>query len=358
MRKRLKLIFFQLALLLVLLLAVEIFLRWRGYAPGDMRPNWLNFHAVDTLKVINNFKVNDEGILIADSNFWKGGPIVINEEGFRSPSFKTIDTAKKKVLFIGDSFTWGLSADPVPDHCFVDIIRNENNYEVINLGIPATDPPQYCALAKKYIPRFKPDITFVVFYMGNDLMTEDRKVSSDDPIYYYTNAGAISADIDGIHFKSAQQVYNYAMYERYFLRNPGNAFEWVVSKSSLLSRLYSFKYRLREKLRYENAIKDSHITKKYLKEIQQVARQNGVTLKFILVPEIKDAGYAPRDYCKKYADILLDKDLENDWVILPDNTRLNYNPYPDGHLNNRGHRFYADFIEAYLKDIFKGQYKR
>ena len=261
------------------------------------------------------------------------------------------------MLFIGDSFAWGLSAEPVANHCFVDLVRNENNYEVINLGIPAADPPQYLALAQKYLPRFKPDITFVMFYMGNDLMIDDRTVNPDDQIYYYTNAGAILADIDGIHFKSAQAVYHYAMFERYFLHNPKNSFEWVISKSSLLSRLYSLRYRIDEKLKNEAAIRDSHITKKYLKQIQQVARQNNVDVKFILIPEIKDANKSIETYRKRFADILNDSDLKNDWIILP-NAKANFNNYPDGHLNNKGHRYYADFIETYLKGFFNRERAR
>lgn len=354
MKPKLKLISFQFIFMLVLLVMVEITMRLIGYAPGDMRPNWLNFHPVDSLYVIPDFYVNHDGIQVADSTRLAAQQVSINSEGFRSPDFKGLDTTKKKILFIGDSFTWGLSAQPVANNCFVDLLRNESNYEVINLGIPATDPPQYAALAQKYIPRFRPDLTFVVFYMGNDLLTEDRQVTPDEPFYYYTNAGAISADIDGIHFNSAQAAYHYGMDERYFLHHPKNILEWVISKSALLSRLYAVKFRLKEKLEYEAVVKDSRITKKYLKQIQQIAAKSGVPVKFILVPEIKDADRSLDNYRKKYADILEDKDLKKDWLILP-NTKSNFRDYPDGHLNNKGHRHYADFIENYLKDYFKPQ---
>ncbi len=351
MRSKLKLISFQLFLLVVLLGIVEFIVRGMGYAPGDMRPNWLNLKPVDSLYMVNDYTVNGDGILVADSAYWANRRTGINNEGFRTPDFDKLDSTKKKVLFIGDSFTWGLSAEPVVNHCFVDLVRNENNYEVINLGIPATDPPQYYTVAKKYIPRFKPDITFVVFYMGNDLMTEDREVKPFDPFYYDTNAGAIMADLDGIHFNSAQEVYHYAMYERYFLRNPKNIFERIIAKSALLSRIYSVRFRIEEKLKYEAVVKDSHITKKYLKQIQQAAAQNHLAVKFILVPEIKDADKSLDDYRKKFSDILEDKDLKDDWIMLP-NAKANFNDYPDGHLNNKGHRHYADYIENYLKDFF------
>jgi hypothetical protein len=354
MRTKLKVLFFQFALLIVLLSIVEIILRCMGYAPGDMRPNWLNLKPVDSLYLVNDYHVNGDGILIADSAYWAARNTGVNKDGFRSPDFDKIDSTKKKVLFIGDSFTWGLSANPVVNHCFVDLVRNENNYEVINLGIPATDPPQYYTLAKKYMPRFKPDITFIIFFMGNDLMTEYREVKPFDPFYYDTNAGAIMSDLDGIHFNSAQAVYHYAMYERYFLRTPKNIFEWVISKSALLSRIYSVKFRIEEKLKYEAVVKDSHITKKYLKQIQQVAKQNNLVVKFILVPEIKDANRSLENYRRKFTDILDDNDLKNDWIMLP-NSKSNFNDYPDGHLNNQGHRHYADCIEAYLKDFFKAK---
>jgi hypothetical protein len=357
MRSRVKLISFQLLLLFFLLAAVEIGLRRMGYSPGDMRPNWINFHPVDSLYVIPSFYVNHDGILVADSALLAAEHCVINHDGFRSPDFNKIDSTKKKILFIGDSFTWGLSAMPVTDHCFVDLVRNETSFEVINLGIPATDPPQYEALAAKYIPRFKPAITFVVFFMGNDLLTEDRKVIPDEPFYYYTNAGAISADIDGIHFKSAAAAYNYGMNERYFLHHPKNVFEWVISKSALLSRLYSVKYRIKEKMEYEAVVKDSRVTKKYLKQIQQIAAQNNVPVKFLLVPEYKDADKALDSYVEKYRDILLDKDLKSDWLMLP-NSKANFNNYPDGHLNNKGHRYYADFLKNYLEQFFEEKSSR
>ena len=351
MQSKLKLISFQLVLLLLLLTGIEVVMRVTGYGPGDMRPNWINFHPVDSLYVIPSFYVNHDGILIADSVLLATEHASINSEGFRSPDFNKLDTTKKKVLFIGDSFTWGLSAQPVTDHCFVDLLRNETNFEVINLGIPATDPPQYTALAKKYLPRFKPDMTFIVFFMGNDLLTEDRQVIPDEPFYYYTNAGAISANIDGIHFKSAAAAYNYGMNERYFLRHPKNVFEWVISKSALMARIYSIKFRIKEKREYEAAVKDSHISKKYMKQIQQIAKENGVPVKFIVVPEYKDADRSQESYFKKYADILEDKDLKNDCIMFS-NSKTIFNNYPDGHLNNAGHRHYADLIKVYLNRFF------
>lgn len=352
MRLNRKLIFFQVSFVAISLFLIEITLRLIGYQPGDIKPNWLNFHPVDSLYIIHDYYTNCKGILVADRGYWAKQNILINEDGFRSPDFSKLDSTKKKILFIGDSFTWGMSASPVTDHCFVDLIRNETNYEISNAGIPAADPVQYSLLAQKYIPTLKPDYVVVMFFMGNDLMKEDRKIITGEPFYYYTNAGAILADIDGIHFKTAQDAYNYFMNNKYYLLHPKNIFEKIVSKSSLFSRLYSVRFRIQEKIEYTQMIKDTRITKKYLLAIKAIAEQYHVPLKFVLIPEIKEADMPIEKYIGKYNDILGDSSLRKDWLVLQ-NSKSYFNDYPDAHLNNAGHRFYADCLKAFLKNSFE-----
>ena len=344
---------FQSAFLIISFLVIEIVLRFVGYKPGDISPGWMNFKPVDSLYVISDFKTNAEGILIADSNTMKVSNTVVNSDGFRTKEFAAIDSTKKKVLFTGDSFTWGLSAKPL-SNCFVDLIRTETNYEVINLGIPATDPPQYLALAQKYIPALKPDMVFIVFFMWNDLMQNDRKVSPDEPIYFMTNAGALLADIDGKQFHTAQAAYDYCVNQKYFLQNPHNTFEWAISKSALLSRLYSVRFRLEEKLRYEKTVNDSYITKKYLQGIKKTADENKVPVKFVLIPAKNEADLDLEKYKQRYNSLLGDADLKNNWLLLT-NSPSYFTEYPDAHLNNKGHRVYADSLKQYLNNYFDKQ---
>jgi hypothetical protein len=60
-----------------------------------------------------------------------------------------------KNFFLGDSFTWGASAEPI-SKCFVDLVGNAG-YLIFNTGIPGTKPNQYTYIAEKYIPILKPD---------------------------------------------------------------------------------------------------------------------------------------------------------------------------------------------------------
>lgn len=353
MSEKKKQILFQLSFLLVSFLAIEIILRVKGYAPGDMKPNWMNFQPVDSLYLISDFVTNSEGILVADTHTMRMQNVAINNEGFRTKEFSAIDTTKKKLLFIGDSFTWGLSAHPL-DSCFADILQRETNFEIINLGISATDPPQYFEVAKKYVPLLKPDFVFVVFFMDNDLMRFDRKISANEPLYFMTNAGAILADIDGRHFHTAQEAYNYCVNEKYFLRQPKGSLERIVSKSALLSRLYSFHFRLDEKLSYERTVNDSRITKKYLRGIKRIADENKVPVQFVLIPARNEADMNLENYKNRYADLLKDDDLKNNWLLFA-NHSTNFTEYPDAHLNNQGHRVYADSLKLFLKTQFEKQ---
>lgn len=341
-------ILFQISFVLIACLAIEGVLRFSGYPPGDLRPNWLWFRPVDSLYVIHDFYTNHRGILVADSDYWNQQGIHINSDGFRGKEFSELDSTKKKVLFIGDSFTWGMSASPFQDSSFCDILGRETPYQIINTGIPAADPAQYNQIATVYVPRLKPDYVFVVFFMGNDLMKEDRRVLPDTPFYYWTNAGAILADIDGRHFESPQAAYNYLANEKYFLKSPTRWYEKVISKSSLLSRLYAARFRVEEKISYETLRKNTSVTKRYLKNIVNTCAGLQIPVKFILIPESKEADMTTENYDKKYQDILEDKELKTLW-LFPNPQKSYFKPNPDGHLNNMGHRVYAKYIETYLQ---------
>lgn len=356
MSEKKKRLLFQFSFVLVACLLIEVVLRFMGYQPGDMKPKWLNFHPVDSLVVEHSFYVNQYGLVVADPNNKQHSFHInpkINSEGFRSPEFSEQDSTKKKIFFIGDSFTWGFSAEPVWDSCFADRIRNETEYEVYNTGIPTADPPQYAEIARRYIPQLKPDMVFVLFFMGNDLMKQDRKIIAHSSFFYFTNAGCIEADIDGQHFTTAQAAYDYVTGEKYYLGKSNNVFEIIVSKSSLLSRLYAISFRVKEKMDYENRRQNTMITKKYLSEIKQECARNSVDFKFVFIAEVKEADMKVEELQEKYADLLLDAELKDHWLI-PQCKQQYFKPYPDSHLNNEGHRFYANYLKDYLKKKSEG----
>ena len=328
----------------------EIFMRHQGYAPGDLRPNWSNFHPVDSLIVHDDFIVDSTGILVANIKTTK---TPVNSNGFRAPEFAGMDTVKHKLLLIGDSFTWGLTAQPL-DSCFAELLKAKVEGTVINTGIPSTDPAQYDAIARRYIPILKPEKVVVMFYLGNDIMPQPRPTIPYKPFYYYTTAGAMMADDGPVHLNSARDAYDYYTRRKFFLIHPVGFFEKVIAKSALLSRIYSLKYRWKEKREAELAITDMSVTQKYLYSIVNICKENHCALQIILIPEIKEADKPLSFFEKRYTGFFADSILSKYTYIPEGNSPKNYMPYPDGHLNNAGHKFYALRIAERIARMKKG----
>jgi len=340
-----KYIVIQTLIVVSLFFLAEIYVRHLGYAPGDLRPNWSNFHPVDSLVVYHDFVVDSTGVLIANKDYFK--TININSNGFRAPEFQNVDTTKPKLLLIGDSFTWGLSAQPL-DSCFADLLKAKIQSTVINTGMPSADPAQYEAIARRYIPVLKPEKVVVMFFLGNDIMSQPRATIPYQPFYYYTNAGALMADDGAVHLNSAREAYDYYTHRKFFLIHPASFFEKAIAKSALLSRIYSFRYRWTEKKEAENAIADMSVTKKYLYSIIDICQRNNCRVQIILIPELKEADKPHGFFENRYKGFFNDSILSRYTYIPAGNSAEYYTPYPDGHLNNRGHRFYADRIAAQI----------
>jgi hypothetical protein len=336
-----KYILIQSLIVVLLILAAECYLRISGYAPGDLRPAWSNFKPVDSLVVYNDFIVDSSGILVANKERFRKLQLreSLNKQGFRTTEFDQ-DTASNKIMLIGDSFTWGLSANPI-DSCFADLLPLLVYRPVVNTGIPIADPAQYEAIAARYITVIKPQMVVVMFYLGNDIMQKPRPIIPLQPFYYYTNAGALMADDGDVHLKSAQEAYQYYTREKFFILHPANIGEWLVSKSALLSRVYSLRYRWDEKKRAEHAIEDMTVTQRYLYHIVDICRKNKCRLKIVLIPELKEAGRNKSFFEKRYKGFFRDSVLAPVTYIPEHIPAAYYVPNPDGHLNNAGHNFYA-----------------
>lgn len=347
-----KLLFGNILLLILLLGIVELLLRFTGHQPGNLTPNWANFKSVDSLIEYHHFYTDSSGLIVANKSHFDTAHININTDGFRTPEWTSIDTSKKTDLFIGDSFTWGLSANPVTA-CFVDLVRNQSANNIVNLGIPVADPLQYSELAKKYIPKIKPQHVFVMFFLGNDIMQNDRIITPNKPLYFYTNAGAMLASDGNRTFASAREAYQYYSAEKYLLLHPTTIFQKVASKSALFSLLYAFHLRWVEKQQYNESTAAMTFTKKHLYQIVKQCKANHSNLHIVVIPEQKEADKDSTYFKNRYKALFADATLGS-YVFLPSGiNKTHYTPYPDAHLNNAGHQFYAKQILGLLSDSEK-----
>ena len=322
----------------------EFALRLSGKKPGYL-PRYRNFKPVNQLEVYQNFITDDEGVFKANSNYEWPEHIKINSDGFRSIEFKRYKTSRPKILFLGDSFTWGSSAKPITN-CFVDIV-SKRGYLTFNTGIGGTGPNQYAYIAEKYIPLLKPDIVAVMFYMGNDLNTSKPMLPYKNP-WHATNAGWIKAYDESGNYMSAQEAYDYylARYGGVHVKYTTNSLEGrireVFMRSAVGSYFWISSERIKSKLtdrRAKNNVQIENQTKIYLSRIRKVSEEYNARFMLFLIPVhpgIRKKSNSVED------NLFIFEDFES--FIPHFLIRSDYMDLPNDHFNNSGHRKYAEFI--------------
>jgi hypothetical protein len=343
---------FNVALLLVsamgTLLFAEAALRLLGKRPGYV-PRYSRFKVVERLEVDSSFYTDGEGVFKANPDYKKwSGDVYINSDGFRSCEFNRPHPAHQpKILFLGDSFTWGSSARPITKS-FVDLV-GEQGFVTFNLGIPGTDPNQYAYLAEKYAPLLKPDIVAVMFYIGNDFIAP-RPMLPYKNLYHVTNAKFLYAfDAEGNHM-SPQQAYDYYLAKNNAAADsPQNAEPFKSTLRTALTKTVVGTYlvvaasKIKRKLFADseneaaNPVYDR--TRESLLRIKAASERVGARFMMFVIPmhprrqQPANSIRYHQSFFKEFKAYIPDFLDESDYMKLP-----------NSHFNNSGHRKYADFI--------------
>lgn len=107
-----------------------------------------------------------------------------NSLGLRDREYSEKKSAIKRILVLGDSFTWGAGAldnETFPKQLEKLLNRDEKKYEVINAGINSYDTRQEYFYLLKYGLSLKPDI-LILSFLTNDITGTDGclyKVNND-----------------------------------------------------------------------------------------------------------------------------------------------------------------------------------
>ena len=272
----------------------------------------------------------------------------INQEGFRSISFKAGDTTRKKILLLGDSFTWGHYSENKLSS-FADLLL-QKGYWVYNTGISGADVPQYVAIAQKYVPVLKPDVVVVNFFMGNDISYYPRKVEPYRPYHYMTNASNLISCPNGIYFNSPQEAYKFVCaHYRIPLTSAFNRFCTYTALGTAafmaLKKYNKVSVMVPQYEDYWTKAAALHSTMPYankqLTDLQKVCKENGSRLILVAIPEQRgNQLIKPEDVPELFPDIK--------YYTSP--VQLSHYATDNGHYNESGHRIHAGFIDSLIKN--------
>lgn len=274
----------------------------------------------------------------------------VNVHGFRSIAFSSYQSGKKKVLLLGDSFTWGHSATNMYSS-FADNLLAKG-YAVYNTGITCTDPVQYQLVAEKYIPLLKPDFVIMNVYLGNDVHYYNREVKPFVPTMIPTNAGNLTNDFNGITLSNADSIYavisdglaiptNESWVNKFCSFTAIGTLTWrVAAKFNLVNR-QSNKFGSLWSRSSSLALPKPDVNQR-TRNIQRICTDNGATLVVSVIPYLNNLTIltGPETF-EGFMDSLP--------YFVTNIAKSGYELQPDGHFNNEGHKAYAGFL-AHLMD--------
>lgn len=317
--------FLRLTLLIVVILvtflAGEGLVRLYGLKPGITAGAISGFKVVDTILDYKYFISDEEGLFVANVDCTSIFP-PLTEDGF----LMTNDDCTEKIAFIGDSFLWGAGAS-TQEKSFFAYTECGSNY-----GIPGADLAQYKLLASKVIKDDRVNKVALFFFMGNDIIKEDRQVVPHQPIFYSTNAGNLFSYYGG-KYNDLNHSYKLA-YDQYVI--PDTGINSIIAASALLTFIGYTLPQWEEIINsYDEG--DYTLTNQYLRNIKLLVESGGAQFYLFVIPSENDLIYKD-----KYQDIFVD--IKFHW---PNN--LSRSDYEEtAHFNDEGHKKYSDYINSIL----------
>lgn len=273
----------------------------------------------------------------------------INEQGFRSLPF--IEEFKsKKILLIGDSFTWGHSTKNKTSS-FADNLLLKG-YHVYNAGISGADLEQYHEIAMRYIPNLKPDVTIVNFFLGNDVSRQMRPIVPFRPIYYETNAGLLYSYQYGHYFDTPKKIYDFLVRSSTIPIYKGAP---LVNTICAKTRFGTLIWRTLLKLELVSAshpedlilwsMKDQYMvdggySNRLLRKIINIADKNNSKIKIVIIRDFKNNRVRTEQF-----PLVFDQVPHTYSPVGMEGYKEN-----DDHFNEEGHLEYAKFLAELINN--------
>jgi hypothetical protein len=278
---------------------------------------------------------------------------IVNNEGYHDrDNFSDLpkNNDSLRVLFAGDSFTWGASADL--DSSYVEIFDRDINQKkrtvIWNTGIPATGTNHAIFTVKKFLPLQKSDVVILGFFTGNDF--SDNLLPFDRLVF---NEKASCYNLYGLDRKL--EPFQIPENEAYKLAT-GSYPENSISKWQKFlntTRIYSFFSDMKGKIvdnlsgkRSDEKAMEYQRTKDYLSTLKEYVQDNNAELVVLVIPSRVDIKGATNHYTNA---IQILQELKISYLDpLSLFSEKDYFVKGGGHWNNAGHAKAGHFLSKYI----------
>ena len=279
---------------------------------------------------------------------------IVNRQGFHDTQDFVVEPGfeqRLRVLVLGDSFTFGGSADP--GMSFVELVEQAHPQSVVwNTAIPGSGTNQAVMSFNTYAPVLQPQLTILGFYMNDfddNMMPVDSYFMGVDSVKYPLSIRKYQIDLRGNLVKLDRQSDLYYRYHR--VDPPVSELHRIVGITRLGSlglRTVDAALQMFSKAEGTRLRRRVEVTRGYLAALRDAAAAEGTQLLVLLIPTRDDIAEAGPLY--QSARRLLD-DLEITYIDpigLLDNEH-DYASPPDVHWSNAGHQKIGSVLSACLE---------
>lgn len=369
-KKKLKLVLFSLGFFaLILGLIFELLLYVIHYPSAHERMKsfsfekakwWKQDSAVGPVYVANQVNKEDSvNFNTAGAGWYYDRLKIVNEQGYHDrKNFTPVNAGSDttKILFVGDSFTWGASSDI--DSSYVETFERDVNgitpNIVWNTGIPATGTNHALWVTQKFLPLQKSNFVILGFYVGNDFTDN---LTPFDRILFTKNSSSYNLYDYGSDLKpfAITQREVFKKVTGYFPPEELNIFQKAFSHSRLLTFISDNWKKLGNRL---NGTKKKVVeaeynnTKEYLKQLDAYVKANNAHLIAFIIPDKGDVKTKSQAYLNA-VKVMQETGVDYCECIneLADKNYLQAKA--DQHWNNSGHGIAGHVLSAYFKKQLK-----
>lgn len=316
----------------------------------------------------------DKGFILYDSRLgWKLAPgwqgrhvhhdfdvsYRVNSLGFRGDD---LDFARpNSIMFLGDSFTFGLGVDD--DEVFTELLNQSSEQIYLNAGVPGYSNDQQLLLLEK-LTDYRPKELIWVVYLGNDLLDNGKpfplQAAHGKPYYALEPSGRLVLENVPVPLEPKPSAFRKMSVRSEILAGHQPYQRWQVWVEDFeIGRIINQwvgidSGALREHL-LASTQEQVDLFMAIIREGKSMLEDEGVDLQVVLLPGqgITREGSIPRTYQKTLSSVLTEK-LDSEGVKVVDVGRwLNSEENPEslfhpneGHFNREGHRWLADVLST------------